>query len=119
MVVNLDLYKVGRNDITLAYDIDEPARRPRVSALLRGVLSAFVKPTGAHRNTQNPHVVDFQGVITTSTSSLPAPALSALNRDYETELDRIAGALNSLSTAASNIVVRRIRGIGIVRRTGG
>ena len=111
VVVNLDLYKVGRNDITLAYDIDEPARRRRVSALLRGVLSAFVKPTGAHRNTQNPHVVDFEGVITTSTSSLPAPALSALNKDYETELDRIAAALNSLSTAASNIVVRRFAGL--------
>jgi len=34
-----------------------------------------------------------------------------LNRDYETELDRIAGALNSLSTAASNIVVRRFAGL--------
>lgn len=107
VVVNLDLYKVGRNDITLAYDIDDAARRGRIAALLRGVLSAFVKPTGAHRNTQNPHVVDFEGVITTSTSSLPAPAVSALNRDYENEIERVAGALNGLSTATNSIAVRR------------
>ena len=111
VVANLDLYKVGRNDITQSYDLDETARKKRVSALLRGVLSAFVKPTGAHRNTQNPHVVDFEGVITTSTSTLPAPALSALNMDYVGELDRIAAALNGLSTANKNIVVRKFAGL--------
>jgi CRISPR-associated protein Cst2 len=111
VVVNLDLYKVGRNDITLRYEIEEAARKRRISALIRGVLSAFVKPTGAHRNTQNPHVVDFEGVITTSTSSLPAPALSALNQDYEKELDRIAAALNGLSTASNNIAVGKFTGL--------
>lgn len=111
VVVNLDLYKVGRNDITLAYDLDETARKKRISALLRSVLSTFVKPTGAHRNTQNPHLVDFEGVITTSTSSLPAPALSALNKDYGNELDRIAAALNGLSTAKSSIAVLKFAGL--------
>jgi CRISPR-associated protein Cst2 len=110
VVLNLDLYKVGRNDITLAYDIDESARKQRVSALLRGVLSAFIKPAGAHRNTQNPHVVDFAGVITTST--LPAPALSALNKDFESELDRVDGALNGLSSGTGTIVVRKFAGLG-------
>jgi len=111
VVMNLDLYKVGRNDITLAYALDDSARKKRVAALLRSVLSAFVKPTGAHRNTQNPHVVDFKGVITTSTSSLPAPALSALNEDYENQLDRIAAALNGLSTATADIAVRKFTGL--------
>ena len=77
----MDLYKVGRNDITLAYDLDDPApsRKKRVAALLRGVLQRVrrAKITGApHRNiSESPHVVDFEGVITTSTSTLPAPAL--------------------------------------------
>jgi CRISPR-associated protein Cst2 len=110
-VVNVDLYKVGRNDITLVRDIDESERKKRVSALIRSVLSAFVKPTGAHRNTQNPHIVDFRGVITSSTSSLPAPALSALNDDYEGQLDRIASALNGLSTGGSTIAVRKFSGL--------
>ena len=107
VVVSLDLYKVGRNDITLAYDIDEATRRKRIAALLRSVLSAFVKPTGAHRNTQSPHVVDFEGIIATSTSSLPAPAVSALNRDYKSEVDRIATALNGLSTGGNIVAVRK------------
>jgi CRISPR-associated protein Cst2 len=111
VAVNLDLYKVGRNDITLKYDLDSARRKQRVAALLRGVLSAFVKPTGAHRNTQNPHVVDFQGVITTSTSTLPAPAVSALNLDYDKELDEIAKALNGLSTAKDNIGVKKFAGM--------
>jgi CRISPR-associated protein Cst2 len=111
VVVNLDLYKVGRNDITLAYDIDDEGRKRRVSALLRSVLSAFIKPTGAHRNTQNPHVVDFEGVVATSTSSLPAPAVSALNKDYEKEIGRIAIALNSLSTANGGIAIHKFGGL--------
>lgn len=111
VVANLDLYKVGRNDITLNYDVAPDARKKRIAALLRGVLSAFVKPTGAHRNTQNPHVLDFQGVITTSRSTLPAPAVSALNLDYENELDAIASALNGLSTAKEDISVRKFSGM--------
>lgn len=112
VTVNVDLYKIGRNDITMAYDIDDAARRKRISALLRSVLSAFVKPTGAHRNTQNPHIVDFEGVIATSISSLPAPALSALNKEYANEIERIATALNGLSTASNSIAVRRFAGLG-------
>lgn len=110
-VLNLDLYKVGRNDITLRYDIDEGERGRRVAALLRSVLSAFVKPTGAHRNTQSPHVVDFEGVISTSDSSLPAPAVSALNNEYESEMERVAAALNRLSTGGGSIAVNRFHGL--------
>jgi CRISPR-associated protein Cst2 len=98
VVLNVDLYKVGRNDITLQYDVEDPARRKRMAALLRSVINTFVKPTGAHRNTQNPHVVDFQGVIATSSSTVPAPSVSALNPNYADEMKRIAVALNGLDT---------------------
>jgi hypothetical protein len=50
-------------------------------------------------------------VITTSASSLPAPALSALNKDYENQLDRISSALNGLSTASGSIAVRKFGGL--------
>jgi CRISPR-associated protein Cst2 len=111
VALNVDFYKVGRNDITLAHDIDEAERKKRMAALLRSVLSAFIKPTGAHRNTQNPHVVDFEGVITATTSSLPAPAVSALNKDYKSEIDRIAAALNGLSTANAGITVQKFQSL--------
>lgn len=112
IVVSLDLYKVGRNDITLANDLPEPARKQRMSALIRSVLKAVVKPAGAHRNTQSPHIVDFSGVIATSFSTLPAPAVSALNQSYEKEIDRIKTALNSLSTGANSIETRPFDSLG-------
>jgi CRISPR-associated protein Cst2 len=59
-------------------------------------MSAFVKPTGAHRNTQSPHIVDFQGAVSSSTSSLPAPAVSALNNEYIGEINRLAKVLNQI-----------------------
>jgi CRISPR-associated protein Cst2 len=112
MVMSLDLYKVGRNDITLANDIAEPERKKRMSALVRSVLNAVVKPTGAHRNTQSPHIVDFSGVIATSSSTLPAPAVSALNKSYETEIERIATALNGLSTGTRSIATQPFSSLG-------
>ncbi len=107
VVVNVDLYKVGRNDITLEYVVDEPERKRRVGALLRSLLSTLVKPTGAHRNTQNPHVVDFTGVIATSQSSIPAPAISALNLEYADQIEGIAAALNKLNSAGPSVSARR------------
>ncbi len=112
IVLSLDLYKVGRNDITLAHDIADPDRKKRMSALVRSVLKALVKPTGAHRNTQSPHIVDFAGVIATSTSSLPAPTVSALNADYVTQIERITAALNTLSTGNGAIAATRFSSLG-------
>lgn len=94
VVVNLDLFKVGRNDITLAY-VNSVDRHTRIKALLKSVMNTFVKPTGAHRNTQHPHILDFSGVIATSTSTLPAPLLSGLNPNYRDEIKKIAENLNS------------------------
>lgn len=97
VVLNVDLYKVGRNDITLAY-VDGVDRQARIKALLKSVLNTFIKPTGAHRNTQHPHILDFGGVIAISTSSLPAPVLSGLNPKYREEIIKIAGSLNTTTT---------------------
>lgn len=101
VVVNVDLYKVGRNDITLAY-IEGVDRQARIKALLKSVLMTFIKPTGAHRNTQHPHVLDFSGVVATSVSTLPAPVLSALNPNYREEIRTISENLNR--TEANNPV---------------
>jgi CRISPR-associated protein Cst2 len=99
-VVNLDLYKVGRNDITLEPVHTEEERKKRCEALVKATLATFLKPTGAHRNTQAPHVVDFSGVIATSTSSVPAPCVSALNPDFETQVEAIAATLNRMNTSS-------------------
>jgi CRISPR-associated protein Cst2 len=96
VVVGVDLYRVSRNDITLETAVDQQSLDRRRSALIRSVMNAFVKPTGAHRNTQSPHIVDFQGVVATSISSLPAPTVSALNDGYVEEISRVGKVLNEM-----------------------
>jgi CRISPR-associated protein Cst2 len=103
VVVGIDLFRVLRNDITLEALGTEQEIDKRQAALVRSVMSSFVKPTGAHRNTQNPHIVDFQGVITASSSSLPAPNVSALNPNFETEAERIAKVLNQIQPDAITV----------------
>lgn len=49
VVLNLDLFRIGMNDITLVYAIDNTERQKRIKALLQSVLYTFVKPGGAHQ----------------------------------------------------------------------
>jgi|SRR5579884_268883 len=110
VVVNVDLYKIGRNDITLNYDIPVADREKRIKALLLSLLNTFIKPTGAHRNTQNPHVLDFSGVVSTSTNAIPAPAVSALNPHYCEEIEGVAQNLNNLEKTKP-LQVQRFNGL--------
>jgi CRISPR-associated protein Cst2 len=112
VVLNLDLYKIGRNDISLEYDLDPDARQARIAAVLRAVAASFVKPTGAHRNTQHPHIVDFEGVVSLSASTLPAPMISALNPDFVTQIEKIAAGLNALSPNKLPIVTHSFDSLG-------
>ncbi|MBI5789315.1 MAG: DevR family CRISPR-associated autoregulator [Candidatus Schekmanbacteria bacterium] len=98
VVLNVDLYRLGKNDISMEYAIDSQERKKRIQALLKSILFTFLKPNGAHRNTQNPHIVNFEGVISTSASSIPSPMISALNSNYLEEIKNIAGYLNRLTT---------------------
>ncbi|MDI6908119.1 MAG: DevR family CRISPR-associated autoregulator [Thermoanaerobacterales bacterium] len=111
VVLNVDLYRVGRNDITLHYDVDAEQRAKRIETLLKSVLYTFVKPTGAHRNTQHPHIVDFSGVVAISTNSLPAPTVSPLKSNYQEEIELIARHLNGLYDA-EYLQVKPFTGLG-------
>lgn len=103
VVVNVDLFRLGRNDITLEYVLPAEERAKRAKAVLQSLLFTFLKPTGAHRNTQHPHVVDFQGRIAVSASTVPAPTASALNDNYEAEIDRIKAALDKMWPGAVTV----------------
>jgi len=103
IVLNLDLFRIGYNDITMKYAISEDEKKKRIQALLKSVLFTFIQPKGAMRNTQSPHIVDFSGVITLSNTTFPAPMLSALNPEYTSELKKITGTLNALHSEAITI----------------
>ncbi|MCD6367042.1 MAG: DevR family CRISPR-associated autoregulator [Bacteroidales bacterium] len=96
-VTNLEIARLGYNDISKLYPIDDKDREKRYEALLKSVLYTFIKPNGAMRNTQNPHIVNFEGVISYSTSTCPAPTVSALNSNYVKEIEATATNLNKVT----------------------
>lgn len=97
VVLNLDLFRIGWNDITMAYVLNSEERKERCQALLTSVLLTFLKPNGAMRNTQNPHIVGYEGVLAYSLTSLPAPTTSALNSGYREEIENISATLNRIT----------------------
>ena len=105
VVSHYEVARIGYNDIAQHYALDEDERTARYRALLESVLYTFVQPKGAMRAAQMPHIVAFEGVLSHTTDVLPAPTISALNADYDQEIEGIADALNGLRPGA--VVVRR------------
>jgi CRISPR-associated protein Cst2 len=100
LVCSVETARIGFNDITQTYAVDDAQRQARYRALLESLLYTFVQPNGAMRGTQHPHMVDLTGVVSLSHELVPAPTLSPLNEDYETELARIAEMLNKIRPGA-------------------
>lgn len=100
LVLNAELGRVGFNDIAREHQIEGVERQERVKALLESILLSFVKPLGAHRSTQLPHLVNFEGVVSVSTTTIPAPTVSPLNGAYQEEIGEITRNLNRLNPAA-------------------
>jgi CRISPR-associated protein Cst2 len=98
LICNLDLYRVGLNDITRHYVVDATDRRARAQALIQALAATLLKPAGAQRNTQNPHIVNCEGVVATSSTSLPAPSVSPLHDNYREQMEKAAAVLNQMRT---------------------
>ncbi len=103
IVLNLEAARVGFNDISQSYAIDEKQREDRLKVLLESVLYTFVEPAGAMRSTQNPHIVDFKGVVSVSYDVVPAPCISPLKPDFDADVKQVAEAINSLRPNAVEV----------------
>ena len=95
-VCNIDAYRVGFNDISRKYAIKDDQRRNRYKAVIQSLISSIINPRGAMISTQKPHITDFKGVVTYTTSLLPAPTVSAINDEYRNEIGEIKTTLNKL-----------------------
>lgn len=96
-VGNFEISRLGYNDISKTYPLSDDERKKRFKALLKSVLYTFIKPNGAMRNTQNPHILNFEGVISTSYSVCPAPTVSSLNDAFIEEIKAIQENLNKIT----------------------
>lgn len=102
-VATFEIARIGFNDISQTYAIDEEQRERRYKALLESVLYTFLEPNGAMRGTQNPHILGFQGAVTVSTQVVPAPTISPLEDGYVNELKRVAATLNEVRKGAITV----------------
>ncbi|NJP07451.1 MAG: DevR family CRISPR-associated autoregulator [Chloroflexaceae bacterium] len=93
IVCNIELSRVGYNDIRQRYALDEQQRHRRCRVLLESVLHTFVQMNGAMRSTQLPHLVALKGVLTYTTAVLPAPLISPLQPDYREQMQALASRL--------------------------
>lgn len=93
-VATFELARIGLNDISQAYVLGETERLRRYQAFLKSVLYTYVEPSGAMRGTQNPHILNFEGVITISHGVLPAPTISPLAENYKDQVKAVAQALD-------------------------
>lgn len=96
LICNLDVYRIGLNDITRQYVVGQTARQARAQALVHSLAATLLKPAGAQRNTQNPHLVACEGAVAVSSTSLPAPTVSPLHDNYRDQIARAATVLNGI-----------------------
>lgn len=97
LVCHLELARIGFNDITQEYVLEEDERLRRAQALLESVLYTFMQPKGAMRSAQAPHIVNAEGVVAISSRSTPAPTVSPLNDTYRSQIESIRTALRPIT----------------------
>lgn len=102
IVCHLELGRIGYNDITQEYVLDDAERARRAKALVQSVLHTFVELNGAMRATQLPHLVGLQGAITRSSSgAIPAPLMSPLDDTFLDQSARVTHALNGTANVVT------------------
>lgn len=109
-VCNIDVYRIGFNDISRKYSIDDAQREKRYKVILQALLSSILNPQGAMTSSQKPHITDFKGVVSYSEKLTPAPTISALNEDYKNEIIEISKNLNEIEKGS--ISVDNFSGLG-------
>lgn len=78
-ICHIEVGRVGYNDISHTYVLDQKKRTRRAKALLQSVLYTLLELNGAMRNTQLPHLVDIQGILSWSASgAVPSTLISPL-----------------------------------------
>ena len=97
-VATFEIARIGFNDISQTYAIDEAERQQRHETFLKSVMYTYIEPNGAMRGTQNPHIHAFEGVVAVSYGVMPAPTISPLADDYKEQIARIAQALDPQGT---------------------
>nr|WKN34413.1 DevR family CRISPR-associated autoregulator [Tunicatimonas sp. TK19036] len=109
-VCSIDVYRIGFNDISRSYAVQGDDRSNRYKALVHSLLNTFINPKGAMTSTQKPHITNMKGVVSVSSKLTPAPTISALDENYQQEIQTIAENLNTIEPGS--ITVEKFEGLG-------
>lgn len=109
-VCSVDVYRIGFNDLKRTYAIEDITRNDRYKSIVVSLLNSFTNPQGAMTSTQKPHITDFNGILTVSNKLTPAPTISAINEDYQSEIEKISVSINKIEDNA--IEVKKFNGLG-------
>lgn len=109
-VCNVEVYRIGFNDISRDYVVNDEDRVERFKVLMQSLLSTFINPNGAMTSTQKPHITNVRGVATISSNLTPAPTISAIDQNYQKEILTIVENLNAIEEGS--ITAREFEGLG-------
>jgi len=97
VVGTVEASRIGFNDITQTYAVDDDQRQQRYVTLLKSIMFSFIEPNGAMRGTQNPHILGYEGAVTVSHGVSPAPVMSPLRDGYLAETEAVVSSLNRVN----------------------
>lgn len=97
VVINIDLAGLGFNDAANEYVVDEEEQAKRKKAVLDALSYTLMNQPGANSSQQFPHIMGFEGAITTSTNRSPAPSASPIKENYLDTLEGLVGNINKMN----------------------
>lgn len=109
-ICNIDVYRIGLNDLNREYAINDEQREKRYKVILQALLSSILNTKGAMTSSQRPHITNFKGVVSYSEKLTPAPTISALNEYFVKEITEISKNLNEIEK--DSITVNEFSGLG-------
>jgi len=93
----LDIERIGYNNHSSDYSINDDERMKRYRAVLKALAMTMLRLEGAMTSTQLPHLANFEGAITYSNSIFPSPMISPLNDEYKEQIKKIAEKVSSFN----------------------
>jgi CRISPR-associated protein Cst2 len=109
LVSNIEVAKIGFNEISKEYSIGIEERKERFASTLQAMLQTFLKPNGAMTSQQFPHILNFEGTLTTSSGTVPAPTVSPMKSSFQKEIKETVKNLEFLN---SNLELKEFSNIG-------
>lgn len=97
VVINVDLAGLGFNDAANEYVVDGVEQAKRKKAVLDALSYTLMNQPGANSSQQFPHIMGFEGAITTSTNRSPAPSASPIKENYLDTLEGLVGNINKMN----------------------